>query len=71
MARLSCKDYERFVGLAYGSLLEIETQIELAARLGLAEKDRVDNLLELAGKVGRQRNAPRSGLHRSRESPES
>jgi four helix bundle protein len=39
------KDYERFVGLAYGSLLEIETQIELAARLGLAEKERVDDLL--------------------------
>ncbi len=71
MARLSCKDYERFGGLAYGSLLEIETQIELAARLGLAEKDRVDNLLELAGKVGRQRNAPRSGLRGRRESPES
>ena len=65
------RDYERFVGLAYGSLLEIETQIELASRLGLTEKERVDDLLQLAGKVGRQLNALRSGLRRSRESPES
>ena len=65
------RDYERFVGLAYGSLLEIETQIELAGRLGLAQKERVDDLLELSGKVGRQLNALRSGLRRSQESPES
>ena len=58
-------------GLPTVALLEIETQIELAARLGLAEKGGGGDLLELAGKVGRQLNAPRSGLHRSRESPES
>jgi four helix bundle protein len=27
------KDYERFVGIAYGSLLELETQTKLAGRL--------------------------------------
>src|SRR6185503_16150927 len=38
------KDYERFVCLAYGSLLELETQIELASRLTLAPTDRANDL---------------------------
>jgi four helix bundle protein len=64
------KDYERFVGLAYGSLLEIETQIELAHRVGLVAKERADGLLGLCGRVGRQLNALRNGLRRSRSSSE-
>ena len=64
------KDYERFVGLAYGSLLELETQIELASRLALAPADRANDLLTRTASVGRQLNALRSGLRRRRLSSE-
>jgi len=60
------KDYERFVGMAYGSLLELETQIELTHRLGLAPTERGDDLLARTASIGRKLNALRSGLRRTR-----
>ncbi len=35
----SRKDFLRFVGMAIGSLLEVETQIEIANRLGYISDD--------------------------------
>ena len=46
-------EYRRFLAYANGSLLEIETDLELAARTGLLPRSRVDPLLELAAEVGR------------------
>ncbi len=62
------RDYERFVGMAYGSLLELETQVELAGRLGLASADQIEPILNRTASVGRKLNALRAGLRRRRES---
>ena len=56
------RDYERFIGMAYGSLLELETQTELVGRLGLAPTDQVEPLLTRTASVGRMLNALRAGL---------
>ena len=60
------RDYERFVGIAYGSLLELETQIELAGRVGLVQSGQVEDLMERTASVGRMLNALRIGLKRRR-----
>ena len=43
----------RFSGIALGSVAEIETQLLLAADLGLADAIEVDRLLNLTEEVGR------------------
>ena len=63
------RDYERFVGIAYGSLLELETQLELTRRIGLAGPDAIDTLLQRTASVGRMLNALRTGLERRRSTP--
>lgn len=52
-ARNSCKELTQFLGIACGSLAEMQTQVELSARLGFLERnselfsqlDRVGQLL--------------------------
>jgi four helix bundle protein len=52
-ARKSCKELTQFLGIACGSLAEMQTQVELSARLGFLERnselfsqlDRVGQLL--------------------------
>ena len=60
------RDYERFVTLAYGSLLELETQLELSGRIGLTSAEQVEALLQRTSSVGRMLNALRNGLRRRR-----
>ena len=45
-------DYHRFLSIAYGSLLEIETQYMLAIDLGYTEQSNtIENLLKEVGKM--------------------
>lgn len=46
-------DYRRFVLIARGSLMELETQLELSVRLGLAPRDQVAAAWPLTQDVGR------------------
>ncbi|MGE0376874.1 MAG: four helix bundle protein [Planctomycetaceae bacterium] len=46
-------DYRRHVLIARGSLLELETQLELCVRLKLAERDAVIPIWPLAQDVGK------------------
>ena len=62
--RRSTKDFLNFLGIAYGSLCEAETQIILAVRLRFLSKESCESLLQLAAEVGRLIN----GLTRSLES---
>ncbi len=59
------RDYDRFISIAYGSLLELETQIELSGQLDLAKDGRFVSLLETTARLGRMLNALRRGLQRS------
>ena len=60
------RDYERFVAIAYGSLLEVETQLELAQRIGLTSSNLAGDLLERTALIGRMLNALLSSLRRRR-----
>lgn len=60
------RDYERFVSMAYGSLLELETQLEIATRAKFVAAADAEAIRTQATSVGRQLNALRAGLRRSR-----
>jgi four helix bundle protein len=63
------KDYARFVSIAYGSLLELETQIELAHRFGYIDEATIKNLLGNCAEVGKMLNGLRKSLIRSFSEP--
>lgn len=54
--RKSTKDFLKFLSIAYGSLLEIETQGQISERLGYLSHDDCDRLLDATAEVGRLLN---------------
>ena len=46
-------EYIHFLGVAQGSLRETETHLMIASRLGLADKERVGEVLRLSDEVSR------------------
>jgi four helix bundle protein len=61
-SRRSRTAYASFVGIAMGSQAELETQIELARRLGMGQEQDAVRLLESAADVGRVLHGLRSAL---------
>jgi four helix bundle protein len=61
-ARSSTKDYLRFISIAMGSLAELETQVELAARLLYIDRQKLTELLTTADEVGRMLQGLRKSL---------
>lgn len=53
----STLDYARFVTIARGSLAELETQLEIARRIGYLSQEEFDSLSEEMVVIGRQLNA--------------
>jgi four helix bundle protein len=51
--RRTKKEFARFLGVAHGSLREMETQLLIAGRLVYLAKSTIDELMELASPVGR------------------
>jgi len=62
--RRTDRDFSRFVGYAYGSLMEVETQLELARRLGFLV-GHSEPLSAAVSETGRMLNALRSELERT------
>jgi four helix bundle protein len=54
--RLSKREYILFLGRARGSLLEVETQLEIARNVGYLAPTQFDELFEQAAQVGRALN---------------
>jgi four helix bundle protein len=54
------REFIRFVSIAYGSLLELETAIDLARRLGMAGK--IETLEDRTGELGKILNGLRRSL---------
>jgi four helix bundle protein len=54
--RLTAGEFRQFLGHARGSLLEAETQIEVARKLNYLAAEEVDNLLRTPAEVGRVLN---------------
>lgn len=63
-------EYRRFVDIAYGSLCEVETQLELGARLGFARPESLTTARNLASEVGRMLNGLRKHLNPDSLKPE-
>lgn len=59
--RNSTKEFVRHLSFAYGSLMEVETQLQIAVNLGYLQMKDVNGLLESSAEVGRLLN----GLMRS------
>jgi four helix bundle protein len=51
--RLTTRDCLRFLGIARGSLFELQTQIEIAVRLGYFDRARAQTLIGHTATVGR------------------
>ncbi len=60
--RSTARDFDRFLAIAYGSLLEVETQILIAERLGYLDEMSATPVLAIAGEVGRLVNGLRASL---------
>jgi four helix bundle protein len=56
------REFVRSVAIGYGSLLELETQVELACRFGFLPKDDADTLLSRTAELGRILNGLRRSL---------
>ncbi len=60
--RRSTKDFKRFVDIAYGSLCELETQLQLAERPHFVSKEERQKTGALASETGRLLNGLRGAL---------
>ncbi len=56
------KEYLRHISVAQGSLAELETQLEIARRLGYVERAAHRELLEQTASIGKQLYALRNSL---------
>ncbi len=59
--RDSTKEYIHFLSIAYGSLMEVETQLQIAANLKFMEQSEANKIFYNTAEVGRMLN----GLTRS------
>ena len=66
-AREHLKEYLHHLGIAHGSLAELATQIEIAARLKYLSSETLSSMLEHAASLSRQLYALRNGLMKTQE----
>lgn len=52
-ARGATRDFCRFISIARGSVAEVETQIELAVRVGLVQSVHAEPIIQKCDKLGR------------------
>jgi four helix bundle protein len=63
--RASRKDYARFIGIARGSVAEVETFVLLSVRTGLLPPQEAGPAMAIADKLGRQLNVLRTQLSKT------
>jgi four helix bundle protein len=62
--RNTTRDYVHFLGMAYGSVKEVETQILIAERLRYVNASRGDELVNVTGEVARLISGLMNSLNR-------
>jgi four helix bundle protein len=62
--RSTTRDFLHFLSMSQGSLMEVETQITIAERLGYMEKQKEITLLEATAEVGRLLNGLCNSLNK-------
>jgi four helix bundle protein len=60
--RRTTADFMRHLSIAYGSLLELETQVLIATRLSYLAQEKGNDVIDKAGEVGRILNGLMSSL---------
>ena len=61
--RQHSKEFLQHLSIAYGSLAEVETHIQIAGRLNYVGEGQIDKLMDITAEIGRMLN----GLRRSTE----
>jgi len=64
-SREHIKEYLNFLSIAQGSVAELETELEIAGRLGYITPDTLDSLMSQLASLGRQVRALRVALVKS------
>jgi len=65
-SRQHTKEFLYHLSVAYGSLAELETHVEIARRLTYLPPEEADRLLQACALVGRMINGLRNSLHNKR-----
>ncbi|MFZ0813912.1 MAG: four helix bundle protein [Candidatus Sulfotelmatobacter sp.] len=66
--RLSEKEFRYFLGQARGSLMEVETQLQIAENLGYLQKEQTRGLFHSCAEVGRILNGLLASVSKQAES---
>lgn len=64
------KEFIQHLSIAYSSLAELETHIQIAQRLDYISSDKTKRLLEMTGEIGRMLNGLRKSIEK-RNAPDS
>ena len=64
------KEFVQHLSIAYSSLAELETHIQIAQRLDYISSDKTKRLLEITGEIGRMLNGLRKSIEK-RNAPDS
>lgn len=67
--RVSTRDFHRFIGQAHGSLLEVETQLEIAKNLGYITADEMLRLSRMTRRVAQLLYGLKNWCERNASSP--
>ena len=51
--RSGTREFQKFLGVARGSLCELQTQLEIARRVGLGDPGKIDRAVEFSHEVGK------------------
>jgi four helix bundle protein len=62
--RNTTRDYVHFLGVAYGSIKEMETQVLIAERLQYIDAGRCDKLVKATGEIARLMSGLMNSLNR-------
>ena len=65
-AQITTRAFIRHLGIAYGSLCEVETQLNIAVRLGYVKKPELEGIVEKSSEVGRLINGLLKSLRNKR-----
>ena len=62
--RQSSKEFLHPLSIAYGSLAEVETHVQIAGRLSYIDEDRIDKVLNKTAEIGRMLNGLRKSIRK-------
>jgi four helix bundle protein len=62
--RSHIREYLNHISIAYGSLMEVETHLQIASRLRYIDEPSLERMLDKSGEVGRMLNGLTKSLNR-------